>query len=342
MGIMKFARGANYRGFYEKLRPIAAKKRVPAPFLFADAAFSTLFFGSGLQDYLNFEFFDRSLRERSTYATIRVQQKLYDKVNPEKLRHFFANKAEFYGVYRDYMKRLMFYPENATAAELADFLKKTDVFVEKPYAGTGGKRIAIRRPGEVGGAEEYLGRLKNEKLLLEEFIIQHPRLSEMCPKSVNTMRIMTSCADPASPEIIFASLRAGDGEHDVDNFHSGGMGMLVNSVTGKVEGDAFDKNNVRYGVHPVTGVKFDGFQIPFWDETVKLVLDASLVMPEMTVVGWDIAVTENGPVIVEGNSTPGFDMVQVACMCGRKDIARDVRDKYKKARRAGKQEEKTE
>ncbi|MBQ7604245.1 MAG: hypothetical protein IJU75_04760 [Clostridia bacterium] len=335
MGILRFARGANYRGFYEKLKVIAKKKRIPAPLLFIDGAFSALVFGSGLQDYLNYEFYDRSLSERSAYATIRVQQKLYDRVNPRELRHFFASKAEFYKKYRDYMNRLMFIPDEGDAAGLKDFLSKARDFIEKPLSGTGGKGIVIKNAGDIREVPKYFEKLRSEKIILEELIVQHPDLSRLCPRCVNTLRIMTSVADPEKPVIIYAALRVGDGRHDVDNFHSGGMGMLVNSETGRVEGDAFDKDVVRYSSHPVTGEKFDGFQIPFWDRTRELVLSASGVIPEMTVVGWDVAITPSGPVLVEGNSTPGFDMIQVDYGRGRKDIADDVMKTYKNRRGSG-------
>ncbi|MBO4413687.1 MAG: hypothetical protein IKX86_00990 [Clostridia bacterium] len=333
MGILKFARGANYRGFYEKLKVIAKKKRVPAPLLFVDGAFSTLIYGSGLQDYLNYEFYDRSPSERAKYATIRVQQNLYDKVNPREFRHFFANKTEFYEKYRGYMNRLMFCPASEGPDALAAFLESSPDFIEKPRSGTGGKGIAIRKAGEIGDAREYYEKLRADDVILEELIVQHPDLSRLCPRCVNTLRIMTSAADPDDPVIIFAALRVGDGHHDVDNFHSGGMGMLVNPETGRVEGDALDKNVERFSVHPVTGEKFDGFAIPFWTETRELVKSASGVIPEMTVVGWDVAITPSGPVIVEGNATPGFDMVQVDYGRGRKDIADDVLKTYKRCRK---------
>ena len=47
-------------------------------------------------------------------------------------------------------------------------------------------------------------------------------------------------------------------------------------------------------------------------------------MPDkILVVGWDVAISENGPVIIEGNRRPGFDIVQVLSG-GRMDIVNNV------------------
>ena len=51
-----------------------------------------------------------------------------------------------------------------------------------------------------------------------------------------------------------------------------------------------------------------------------MVCEAALESDKILVVGWDVAITEKGPVIIEGNRRPGFDVVQVASRRGRMDI----------------------
>ena len=45
--------------------------------MFVDTAIACAIFKSGLQDYLNYKFYDKSFKERSKYATIGYQNK-YD------------------------------------------------------------------------------------------------------------------------------------------------------------------------------------------------------------------------------------------------------------------------
>ena len=82
-------------------------------------------------------------------------------------------------------------------------------------------------------------------------------------------------------------------------------------------------------MHPVTRTYFNKFELPFWKETKKLVLDAALVNQNIKVVGWDVAITKNGPILVEGNRRPGFDLVQVLSKKGRKDIIYHVMNNLK-------------
>ena len=114
----------------------------------------------------------------------------------------------------------------------------------------------------------------------------------------------------------------GNGTSSVDNFHKGGMACLVDLETGKLVGEAFNKNLDYFAAHPKSHIKFDGFQIPNWEKIKKLVLEASLVNKNIHVVGWDVAVTKEGATFIEGNRRPGFDLVQVLSKRGRKDIMR--------------------
>ena len=154
-------------------------------------------------------------------------------------------------------------------------------------------------------------------------VIQHDDLNKLCETSVNTIRIMTF-NNHGTPEILWAGLRIGNGINPVDNFHAGGMGAEINLKTGKLIGPALDKDLNEFQVHPKSKVKIDGFQIPYFEEVKDMVLKASLESDKILVVGWDVAVTPKGPLIIEGNRRPGFDLVQVTSDRGRMDIIREV------------------
>ena len=125
-------------------------------------------------------------------------------------------------------------------------------------------------------------------------------------------------------------MRIGNGVNHCDNFHQGGMGCSINIETGKLIGNAVDKDLNEFESHPTSGVKFDGFQIPNWDKVKQMVLEAALVNNNIHVVGWDVAVTEEGATFIEGNRRPGFDLVQVLSERGRKDIMRSCLDEINK------------
>ena len=62
-----------------------------------------------------------------------------------------------------------------------------------------------------------------------------------------------------------------------------------------------DKNSNVYATHPKTGTPIQGFQVPRYEEALALLEDVVRRIPEIRYVGWDIAMTPDGPAVIEGN-----------------------------------------
>ena len=82
------------------------------------------------------------------------------------------------------------------------------------------------------------------------------------------------------------------------------------SSDGDVYVDAIDREDNIYTKHPISGEKIVGFKVPMFKEAVELVKECSKIVPEIAYVGWDVAISEEGPVIVEGNCFPGVYQVK--------------------------------
>ena len=108
---------------------------------------------------------------------------------------------------------------------------------------------------------------------------------------------------------MFRAIRIGNGKNVVDNFNHGGMYSVVNEK-GIIDKPAIDKKSNIYEVHPVTNTKIVGFEIPYFKQVIKLVKEAAKIVPEVGLVGFDVAITNNGPVLIEGNQLPGYDIYQ--------------------------------
>ena len=63
-------------------------------------------------------------------------------------------------------------------------------------------------------------------------------------------------------------------------------------------------------VHPTTGGRITGREIPMWEEVCDLVRRAHGAFEDWVVIGWDVAVTASGPLLVEGNNGPDIDLIQ--------------------------------
>jgi hypothetical protein len=155
--------------------------------------------------------------------------------------------------------------------------------------------------------------------VMEELIRQGSEMAVLHPQSVNTVRITTlRVGDKIN--IIHPFFKVGRAGNIVDNAAQGGIFGVIDIDTGVVT-SACDKHGNRYIRHPETGVQLIGFVIPKWEEALELSRELSKVVPEAIYVGWDLAYTEDGWVVVEGNSRAQFVCYQIAEQKGfRKEL----------------------
>ena len=145
--------------------------------------------------------------------------------------------------------------------------------------------------------------LAKGQVLLEEVLTQHPDLRQLNPSSVNSMRVITYLSDD-HVEILATVLRMGAGKH-VDNFAAGGMYVMLDD-DGVALHPGFDKDNRVHETHPITGVRIPGFVVPRFHEVIETAKEIARRIPEVPLVGWDLAVTENGVAVIEGNYNTGL------------------------------------
>lgn len=317
MGMINYALSGSFKKFSDKLGKVSedtGKSKLSLMFNFLHCF---LISGAGYSDYLNYKLYKRTRKEIKEYATIKVQDKFYEIVSPSAHKNFFSIKANFLKNFSKYIDRSFFY--QGTMDELKDFLKTNKEFMYKPVNGVGGNKVKKVITKEIKDIEAFYNEVKTNDILLDTYIIQHKSVAKFAPKSVNTIRVMTFCYDNKS-EIIMVMMRFGNGVNNVDNFHQGGMGAMVDVNTGKVVGNAVDKNNKEYEFHPYSKIKFDGYQIPNWEIIKKTCLEAAKVSKDIHMVGWDVAVLEDGCTFIEGNRRAGWDLPQVLCDRGRKDL----------------------
>ena len=96
MGILNFALSGNYKRFYNDLKELSKTNHKSAFVMFIDTGLSTIFFGSGLQDYLNYKFYEKSFKERKQYATIGNTAKAYKTLDEEKKKAVYLEKLYAY------------------------------------------------------------------------------------------------------------------------------------------------------------------------------------------------------------------------------------------------------
>ncbi len=184
----------------------------------------------------------------------------------------------------------------------------------KPIGGIGGYGTFMIAPDGIPGMTRAYRNLLSTDYIFEETVVQHQQLSHIYPCSVNTLRVDTVRDRDGVATPISALLRMGTGGSFVDNASSGGCFVGVHIDSGKLAPYAYSlpKNGgARFRKHPDSGVVFDGLSIPSFDAVVELACSAARVVPDRN-VGWDIAVSKDGPVLIEGNSDYGIRLSEVA------------------------------
>jgi hypothetical protein len=92
-------------------------------------------------------------------------------------------------------------------------------------------------------------------------------------------------------------------------------GEVIDAVNGTL-GSALGPGQEGFGFrvvaeHPTTGATIDGFQLPYWREARELVCRAARLFRPLRTIGWDVALTSSGPVLIEDNVwwDPSNDLV---------------------------------
>ncbi|MGO1768330.1 MAG: sugar-transfer associated ATP-grasp domain-containing protein [Microbacterium sp.] len=162
--------------------------------------------------------------------------------------------------------------------------------------------------------DEVLAILRDpeNRYLVTEFIRMHPRLAEIYPTSVNTIRMIVFKRDAATPELGTCYLRIGsEASGYVDNTAAGGLLARIDVASGRF-GDAKVLENGRVvdsPCHPDTGVLIEGV-IPNWELVKAQVLEMAASFSQLEYLGFDVAITEDGFKIPEINRFPDFPRIE--------------------------------
>ena len=144
--------------------------------------------------------------------------------------------------------------------------------------------------------------------IIQERLLNHPALDVLQLPSLATLRVLTYGAE--TPAVLRAAFKLPVGKSGVDNYHAGGIAAPVKLDSGAVGAGVNARSLDWCAAHPDTGGRFAGLTVPDWNRACELVCRAAAALPEFPCVGWDVAVTPRGPVLIEGNSTWGTDIVQ--------------------------------
>ena len=283
-----------------------------------DIIFSTLYYGVKPAEYCFFGFEKASCDERRTYISDSEVLKMCDQISSVNKAKKFRDKYEAYLQFTPYYKRECILVEGDSISKIDEFTKRYNKFVIKPLDSSRGNGIYKVDMSRDNYSIDDIAMLveKNGKYIFEEYIDQFGLLKELHPDSVNTIRYVTFLDEMDEVVDVYAILRMGRGNCNVDNINAGGVFANIDLDSGIVSTPACDLKGNRYLFHPDTGVQIIGQRIPDWEKLKELVKKIAHVVPEQKYVGWDFAYTKKGWVMVEGNHRPGCHGPQVSMKSG--------------------------
>ncbi len=288
-------------------------------FVILDSAWERYVYGTYKGDYFLYGFYFKRNPERRKYINQQKRRRIVHACNDPEKSLVFSDKAAFAKVFRDYIGRDILDMNHATWEEFQAYTAKHDRMFIKPIDGTYGKGTEILSCGEGVDNKALYEKLRTQNVLAEEVIVQHPHLAAYNESSLNSLRVVTILDADDVPHIIRgATVRMGRKGKVADNFHHGGICAQIDIETGLISTTAIDRQGVRQVLHPDSGLPVVGFRIPCWERVCERVKQAALVCPEVRYVGWDVAVTaDGGVVLVEGNDRADPDVSQMSDNVGK-------------------------
>ena len=273
--------------------------------LWHDILRSSIKYNISILEYFLFKFYNISDKEKENYAGTGYMYEYQLKMNPKVSRDILENKLIFLKEYSPFIKHNYASIDdiNKEPIKLEKILNNdSEKIVLKSSNGQCGIGIEVRKSKDFN-RETLLERLKEtDNDFVEDYVEQHKELNKLSPSGLNTVRIITQLNSNGEVEILGARLRITINS-SIDNLAAGNIAAPIDLQTGLINGPGVYSDITKEDeiTHPITGVKIVDFKIPLWEESLQMTKEAALLHPENRSVGWDVAITNNGPELIEGN-----------------------------------------
>lgn len=271
------------------------------------------------KEYFLFRFDEISEQEQENYFVKRASVSLLSKYDKSPiLKRILLNKELTNLYFSNMVKRPWCVNKRVSYEQFVELFQNVPKVIYKPGCGSKGRGIKIYELDSEHLKECYDEIVSFSRGIVEECLVQHPDISKLAPSSVNTIRVVTisnkgndEMDESGFSDVVYARLRIGGGDSIVDNFSSGGMVAGIDMETGIVVTPGTDMMGNIYQKHPKTGIDIKGFKIPQFERVIELVKEGCKKSLVSGYIGWDIAICEDGPQLIEANGIPGNCVCQV-------------------------------
>lgn len=330
---------ARARAVLDQSRQRSAEGHLPVARQVGEMAWLRLTRGIGPAYYQLAGFWRRDMpwRVKAAHIGVREYRRRLARLNPEEYRklsqHKVAEKAilalfgvptpRFLGCLHRHAGRAAGGAALATGKDLEALLESVGLprVCFKPVEGWGGAGFRavelasgpaglLARPLSGGPARPLVAYVDEDLLpagdsgwIVEEYVDQHERCRAFNPSSLNTMRLWVLRRGGEPARVLGGFLRIGRAGSLVDNVAAGGILARIDLATGVLDA-AIDRQRRTYRVHPDHGAPIEGRVVPCWPEAAALACETLPLFPHLRFAGFDVAVSRQGPLVIELNVTP--------------------------------------
>lgn len=261
-------------------------------------------FGFNYEEYFWFKLYNLSTYGREGFISDKMRFEYYIELNSKDGMSLLRDK------WRSYMRMKDFYKRDCCAVydsedkyKYDDFITKHPVFFYKPLTSDSAKNCCTMNSFE----NSFDELMKNGSFIMEELIQQNGDFAEFYPDAVNLIRIPVLTTKDGRVHLMGPFLTLGKDGMKAVNAGQGGIVATIDSDSGVVVGNGWvEKTDEEYFFHPQSNKRINGYKIPDWDKAVEICKQASKLIPECKYIGFDLAQTNDGWVIIEANCYAQF------------------------------------
>lgn len=291
-----------------------------------DICLCGMILGASPNNYLNFDFAHCTWKQRKTFLTHRDNVKLMKRFNDAEASMILENKYSFASDFSEYYNRRYYNSLTITEGEI-DTLLSFPKIIYKPIRGGQGRGCeVINTMGKTNkDIAFYLNSLPEG--IVEEWIKQHEELDSFYSDAINPIRIQT-LNDNGKIYINSATLTIGNGTAIANASSVKAIFALIDVETGEIVTEGVDYNGNHYKCTPETYKVIKGSKIPYWEDVKKITRNAAKTIPDVGYIGWDVAITPAGPILIEGNNDAGYTAYQLYDLTKQHKGIRSLYKKY--------------
>ena len=288
-------------------KSIASKSHRRSLSVFIELLYCYFRYGCLPRQFFEGEFWNKRANDRKDILTYRRLVKSMNILNSNKDIHILENKAHFNKFFSKYIHRGWLLSSENTPIEIMNFIERHGKVIIKPFDAMEGQGIYTIEYSAID--IDTAKNLSKQDVMIEEILIQHPKMV-FDNISVNTIRVHTILDKQGKGHVLSCILRAGVGNSPVDNYCSGGVIYPLDVEHGIVIGKGKSHTGRKHIVHPNTNIVMLGYKIPNWTILLNETLKAAESIPNLRIVGWDVAITSDGIALIEGNHNPDYELFE--------------------------------